>query len=135
MPTVDKIVEDLHATSDKLSEVTRTISLSVLALVWLFIAGGDESPTLPNSPNQTLLFVAGLLVLLSLLADYLQSVVGYQSSKDTLALAESSKERSAQYDPKSTLYRLRIAFFWMKQALALSALVVLFLAVILAFVC
>jgi hypothetical protein len=135
MPTVDKICEDLEFLSGKISDLTRTISLSVLALVWLFIAGGNDAPTLGASPNHGLLLLAGLCVLLSLLADYLQFVFGYASSKEVLAMAEASDSRQAKYPKTSTLYRARSFLFWLKQLFALAALVVLLAAVGVAYAC
>jgi hypothetical protein len=135
MPSVTKIIEDLHSRSDKIGEITRTISLSVLALVWLFIAGGGNKPALPSPPNTELLLVAGFLVLLSLLSDYLQLVAGYANSKEVLEIAEATESKEAKYNPKSFLYRARTALFWLKQAFALSALVALLLGVLSAYAC
>ncbi len=135
MPTVEKICEDLEVVSGKISDLTRTIALSVLALVWLFIAGGDDAPTLRSSPNSGLLLLAGFLVLLSLLSDYLQFVFGYANSKEVLEVAEASEARQAKYNQKSVLYRARSILFWLKQLFALSALAVLLIAVGVAYAC
>ena len=133
MPSVEKICEDLEVLSGKISDLTRTISLSVLALVWLFIAGGDDAPILRSSPNGDLLLMSGLFVLLSLLSDYLQFVFGYANSKEVLSVAEASEARQAKYNSKSVLYRARSLLFWLKQLFALSALVVLLIAVVSAY--
>jgi len=135
MPSVDKICEDLEVLSGKISDLTRTISLSVLALVWLFIAGGTNAPTLRAVPNHGLLLLAGLLVLLSLLSDYLHFVAGYASSKELLGIAEESENKQGRYNTSSFLYRARALFFWLKQAFALASLVVLLVAVGAAVVC
>jgi hypothetical protein len=135
MPSVEKICEDLEVLSGKISDLTRTISLSVLALVWLFIAGGDDAPTFRSSPNGGFLLLSGLLVLLSLLSDYLQFVFGYANSKEVLSVAEASEARQAKYNPRSALYRARLLLFWLKQLFALSALVALLMAVISAYAC
>jgi hypothetical protein len=135
MPTIEKICEDLEVLSGKISDLTRTISLSVLALVWLFIAGGEGAPTLRSSPNSGLLLLAGLFVLLSLLSDYLQFVFGYANSKEVLEIAEASDSRQAKYNEKSVLYRARAVLFWLKQLFALSALGVLLAAVLVAYAC
>ena len=129
MPTIEKIVQDLDDTSSKIGEITRTISLSALALVWLFIAGGDDSPSLPIKPGNELLLLSGAFALLSLLADYFQYVVGYANSKDVLTVAEAAEAKSAKYNTDSFLYKLRTFFFWSKQVLALVSLVLLFIAI------
>ena len=135
MPSVEKICEDLEVLSGKISDLTRTISLSVLALVWLFIAGGDDAPTLRLSPNGGLLLLSGLFVLLSLLSDYLQFVFGYANSKEVLSVAEAAETRQAKYNTTSVLYRARSLLFWLKQLFALTALVVLLIAVVVAYAC
>ena len=135
MASLTKIQEDLDFMSGRVSEITRTMSLSVLALVWLFIAGGSNAPTLPLSPNRELLLVSGLLVLLSLLSDYLQFVAGYANSKEVYEAAEASDSKEAQYSKRSFLYRARSSLFWLKQLFAVLALLVLLAAVITAYAC
>ena len=135
MASVDKIREDLDYLSGKISDLTRTISLSVLALVWLFIAGGASTPTLRVAPSHHLLLLSGFFVLLSLLTDYLQFVAGYINSKEILGVAEASEGKDATYNPTSVLYRARSSLFWIKQLLALASLVVLLLAVAAAVLC
>lgn len=135
MASVDKICEDLEYLSGKISDLTRTISLSVLALVWLFIAGGANAPALRAAPSHGLLLLSGLFVLLSLLSDYLQFIAGYANSKKVLGVAEASTDQQATYDPTSALYRVRSWLFWVKQLFALASLVLLLVAVAAAIVC
>lgn len=130
MPSTEKIIDDLTSRSDKIGEITRAISLSVLALVWLFVAGGSDGPSLPHTPNQTYLYLTAALCLASLLFDYFQLVSGYLCSKSVLRLAESVPERAAKYNTRSFLYRARAFFFWLKQAFAVAALGALFGTVI-----
>lgn len=135
MATTEKICADLEYLSGKISDLTRTMSLSVLALVWLFVAGGADAPMLGSAPNHGLLLLSGFLVLLSLLSDYLQFVAGYANSKDVLGVAEASEDHQADYDPKAVLYRIRYTLFWVKQLFALASLIVLLVAVIAAVLC
>ena len=135
MPSVEKICEDLEVLSGKIGDLTRTISLSVLALVWLFIAGGDNTPVLASQPNMTLLLISATFVLLSLLSDYFQFVAGYANSKEVLEVAEKTESRSAKYNDRSFLYRARSFLFWLKQIFALAALISLFAAVLSAYMC
>jgi hypothetical protein len=135
MASVEKICADLEYLSGKISDLTRTISLSVLALVWLFIAGGANAPVLHTAPSHGLLLLSGLFVLLSLLSDYLQFVAGYANSKKVLGVAEASKDQQATYNPAAALYRLRSSLFWVKQLFAVASLVVLLVAVTAAVVC
>lgn len=135
MASVDQICEDLDYLSGKISDLTRTISLSVLALVWLFIAGGANAPTLRATPSHHLLLLSGFFVLLSLLSDYLQFVAGYLNSKEVFSAAEASEDKDATYNPTSVLYRARSSLFWIKQLFALASLVVLLFAVAAAVLC
>jgi hypothetical protein len=130
MASIELIRGDLDSMSERISESSRTISLGVLALVWLFIAGGDETPILSITPSQALLMVSGALVLLSLLSDYLQYFFGYLNSKDVLAEAEASTEKEAKYQTDSKLYQARALAFWLKQVLSVGALITLGLALI-----
>lgn len=135
MATLSKIQEDLDCMSARISEITRTMSISVLALVWLFIAGGNDAPAFAQAPSQELLLIAALFVLLSLLSDYLQFVAGYANSKEVFAVAESTANKEAQYNKRSFLYRTRSLLFWLKQAFAVLSLFVLLAAITSAYAC
>jgi hypothetical protein len=128
MPDSAKLIEELQTTSDKLSEISRTISLSILALAWLFISGSADKPTLPHEPDHGLLLLTALLVLASLLADYLQYASGYANTKDVLSVAEQTGA-PVKYNDKAFLYRFRTVCFWGKQLLALGSFATLVVAV------
>ena len=58
------IYERLDFASDRLSTQIRTLTLGVLALVWLFLSGGKDAPALKlKAGNKQLLAIAGLCVL------------------------------------------------------------------------
>ncbi|MCZ8158381.1 MAG: hypothetical protein O9256_00560 [Rhizobiaceae bacterium] len=120
--------QELQNLSSRISETTRTISLGVLALVWLFLAGGGDKPVLRADPDSDLLVVSGLCVLLSLLADYLQYLFGYWDTRNVFARMEKEHQETAQYDSTGLLYRARGFAFKLKQFFAVFALVALFLA-------
>jgi hypothetical protein len=131
MIDIDDVREDLKSISEKLSELTKTISLSTLAMSWLLLIGGRESPVLPHPPNRYLLIFTGCISLLSLVIGYLQYVFAYGSSKATHDLAEARAQTATEYDSASLLYKLRAWMFWAKQGVAGVAVMLLFSALFL----
>ncbi len=127
---ITEIYEDLNFLSDRISNQTRTIALSVLAIAWLFLIGGKDAPVLPSSPNRTLLLLAGAGSLLSLVVDYFQYVFGYFDADNVRKRAEKSKTKTGDYNYDACLYRLRTMLFWVKQIFAIAALVMLGIAVV-----
>lgn len=121
MPPVRDIIEELQFLSDRISEQTRTIALSILALVWLFLAGGESSPVLPVKPDMNLLLAAAGLALASLIIDYLQYVLGYSATNAARRKAEESNQK-AEYDYADWRYRGRKICFWLKQVSMVTAL-------------
>lgn len=124
------IIEDLNFQSDLLSTRVRTIAVSTLALVWLFLAGGSSSPVLPVAPDRNLLLGSGALALGALVFDYLQYLIGYWVSNSVRHTAEKSTKKEADYNYTDRRYKARTFFFWVKQALMVPALVCLGIAVL-----
>ena len=128
--SVEEVEKDLDFCSIQIGTQTRTIAVGVLALVWLFLAGGSNAPSLPVKPNQLALLAAGGMAILSLVIDYFQYLFGYINSRQVLAEAEARKSAKATFDYTSTLYRLRRGSFWFKQVATLSSVVALFYSII-----
>jgi hypothetical protein len=129
MIKIDAIRDDLKSISEKLSDLTKTISLSALAMSWLLLIGGKDSPVLPQPADKFLLMIVGCVSLLSLVAGYLQYIFAYASSKAVHDIAERDGKTVTEYDPESVLYKMRTWMFWTKQVLAGLA-VMLLLAVL-----
>jgi hypothetical protein len=130
MATVAEILEDLNFVTDLLSNRVRTISVSILAIAWLFIAGGDSSPVLPTKPDRILLLVSGGFALLTLICDYLQYIFGYIGTNKVMGQAErSTAPKQADFDYKAFVWRARNALFWIKQGLMVVTLGLFGLAV------
>jgi hypothetical protein len=121
--------DDLKSISEKLSDLTKTISLSTLAMSWLLLIGGKDSPVLPQPADKFLLIVIGCVSLLSLVTGYLQYLFAYASSKTVHDIAERAGKKFTEYDTESVLYKMRTWMFWTKQGLAGLA-VLLLLAVL-----
>jgi hypothetical protein len=120
MAAKEKIIADLDFLSDRISNQSRTVALSVLAIVWLFGIGGKDTPILPTAPDKNLLLVAGGCCLLALFVDYLQYVTGYFTTTNVLAKGEKHGLTDLKYDYHAFTYRLRAWFFWLKQALVVA---------------
>lgn len=128
VPLTD-IYDNLNFASDRLSTQIRTLTLGVLALVWLFLSGSkDVSAINLGTSNRPLLAIAGLCVL-TLLIDAVQYLASYLSSNSTRREAESKNQTEAEYDEASKLRRLQQACFWAKQIS--SALATIWLLLIL----
>jgi hypothetical protein len=114
MATEKEILEDLKAVSTLISTQVRTISVSVLALAWLLIVGGSNAPILPHPPNKSTLLWTIVFCVCSMLADYLQYLAGYFSTKRAHAEGSGNNYTFSKSWPS---YRLRAIFFVVKQVL------------------
>ncbi len=129
MASKKEILDEINFLSDRISTQVRTVALSVMAFVWLFLAGGNDAPVLKIQPDRTLLLVAGTLCLATLLFDYLQYVMGYFESKRVLRKGEREKLQDFKYDYGSTAWQMRTFLFGAKQILVVIGLVCLCIAV------
>jgi len=115
------IYENLDFASDRLSTQIRTLTLGVLALVWLFLSGSKDVPALKlGGTNLPLLAIAALCIL-TLLIDAVQYWAYYLSSNAVRREAEDNNEKVAEYDETSFLRRLQQGCFWAKQITSVLA--------------
>ncbi|HYD17690.1 MAG TPA: hypothetical protein VEF76_04340 [Patescibacteria group bacterium] len=121
MIEIERAHEDLNFTSERISEQTRTISLSIIAIVWVLLIGGEDKPILPSVPDARQLIVAGFLALLTLFLDYAQYAVGFINTKLLVDKAELENLNSISFKKEGFLYNCRSAFFWSKQLLVVVA--------------
>jgi hypothetical protein len=124
------VTDDLDFSTNRIGEQTRAISLGVLAIAWLFLAGGSNAPAVKVAPEASVLLAAGGLAIGSLLADYFQYLFAYVSSVGVLKQAEANPGAKPEYDYSALTYRARKFFFWVKQVLCLLATGVLVVAVV-----
>src|SRR6266853_549781 len=125
MASKKDVLDDLDFSSDRISTQVRTIGLSVIAVAWLFLVGGKDTPVLRVLPSHTLLLVAGGLSLLALLFDYFQYVAGYVNNKQVLASGERENSDDFKYDYASFMWKFRTKCFWLKQLFVVSGFVCL----------
>jgi hypothetical protein len=119
------IIADLDFLSDRISTQVRTVSLSIFAVVWLFLVGGKDTPVLPSQPNKNLLLIVGAMCLIALLLDYFQYVAGYANSRNVLNAGEAQKSEDFKYDYNSPLRKLRDYLFTGKQVFLVAAFALL----------
>lgn len=124
MATESQILERQKEVSDRISTQVRTLAVSFLALVWLFLVPGqDGAPRLPNEINVTLLMVSGAAAVGSLIFDFLQYLASYLTVREALSAKpdDAPDDYEYGYDYDSFSYRVQSVFFWLKQvALAIS---------------
>lgn len=116
-----KIYENLDFASDRLSTQIRTLTLGVLALVWLFLSGDKDAPALKLSTDKRqLLAIAGLCVL-TFLIDAVQYWAYYLSSNAVRQKAEDDQKKEAEYNEATFMHRLQRVSFWAKQITSVLA--------------
>jgi hypothetical protein len=118
---IEELYQELQFLSDRLSTQVRTVALSVIALVWLFVAGASQLTSLPAMPSRQALLRIAALALASLVFDYLQYVFGYLAANALRKTAERGGAKSAEYDYADWRYRARSALFWLKQLTVLAS--------------
>lgn len=129
----DRIQDDLNVITDRISNTVRSVSLGVLALAWLFIAGSkDASGLISLTGYRWQLLAIAAISIFALLLDLAQYFCGYQCSLKALHEEEDEDEeedlkpkpRKAKSPPRKAYdfteaYHLgRRAFFWAKQVAA-----------------
>jgi hypothetical protein len=120
MASQKEILDELAVLSDRISTQVRTVALSVIATVWLFVVGGKDAPLLPHSPDKSWLLAAGALCLLALLFDYLQYLAGYKCASALLNAgpkAGAAEKDAYKYNRTAFTWRARRFFFIAKQLL------------------
>jgi hypothetical protein len=108
--------------TDRISTQVRTLSVSFLAVVWLFLVPGkDGAPVLPHAVDKQLLIAAGAAALLAMVFDFLQYFASYLTVKKTLedkkAVEGKPGEFTFEYDYNLIRYQAQTWFFWGKQIL------------------
>ncbi len=129
---IKTIKDDLDFVSNRIGEQTRTISIGVLAIAWLFLAGGKDAPAVKVMPDVFVLLSAGALSIGSLLADYFQYLCAYFVSLQVLNNTESNLDQTPEpeYNYQSFFHKSRRFFFWLKQITCLFATGILIYAIV-----
>lgn len=129
MATEQEVLARKKEVTDRISVQVRTLALSFIAVVWLFLVPTkDGPPLLPHAPDKLFLLGAGLTALLAMVIDFLQYVAAYQTVQQALnGTAEKEKPPNFEYDYDAFAYRAQNWCFWGKQLFVATSF--LFLAV------
>ena len=115
MATRAEAAEKMRALSGQISTLIRTISLSVLAVSWLFLSGSKDASSLISLVPKSHMLMIAILSVIALALDLIQYMVAFaQVSGDYNKV--SGDEKVIYSDSK-----LRTAVFYAKQYVALIA--------------
>jgi hypothetical protein len=118
---ITEIYKELDIVTDRISTQVRTITVGVLALVWVFLSGGKDMPAISLVTDKRFLLVIAAMCIVTLVVDLAQYQVGYWLTNRIRKAAERVNQTEAAYDQLDWRYRLRIWLFWAKQVLSLAA--------------
>lgn len=91
MATREKAAEKLKELSSQISTLIRTLSLSVLAVAWLFLSGKrDDLALIAIVPKQHILFVAALCIV-AVGFDLIQYIAAYRQVNKDYVRAKASE--------------------------------------------
>jgi hypothetical protein len=123
MVKIKELIEELQFLSDRISTQVRTISVSLIAFVWILLIGGDNAPFKFSLFERRQLLIIVFLALIAMLLDFLQYFFGYLYTNSLRKDLEESEKEKGEYDYCSWKYRLRIDMFWSKQIILMVAAV------------
>jgi len=121
MQTKEKIIEELHWLSDRISTQVRTISVSLLIITWGLIIGKPEISSPLSEGLKKHLLIVGIIALITMLVDFLQYFLGYVNTDGLRKIMELEGKLEADYDYNAITYKLRCFLFWFKQITLLIA--------------
>ena len=97
-------------------------NLKVYRLAFSHRSSAEEHPSGLKLSNERLEYL-GDAVLSALVADYLQYRLGYLATNAVRDKAEAAAAKEAEYSYTDVRYRVRGWCFWLKQVLAIAAVV------------
>jgi hypothetical protein len=104
----------LNELSDRLSNQSRTLALSLIAFVWILLAGDSLMATKLAQGFGWQAFGIGGLAVLTLFFDFSQYVFGYRDSKRLLKQMEDTRVMTGTYDYESWYYKAQMHSFTLK---------------------
>jgi hypothetical protein len=130
MPTISEANQRLSDLTAQISTLTRTVSLGVLALAWLFLSRSQEVSGLPSSVSNGNMLAIAALSILAISFDLLQYVMGYRNVD--LARKSAQKNSKDQFKYPNDIYRkARFLFFYAK--ICFTVIAALWMVIVLAF--
>jgi hypothetical protein len=117
MATFAEAAEKKRALSGQVSSLTRTLSLGVLAVTWLFLSGSKDPPALVAVVPKWIMLIIAATCVVALALDLLQYLAAYKQVSADYVAAKTSKAKEVIYYADDVR---QWAFTW-KVWLAISA--------------
>ena len=124
MPNLDDAKKKLDELSAQVSTIVRTVAAGVLAIVWLFLSGNEDSPPLLSAVPAWLMAVIALLAISSITFDLLQYVTAYEQVSRARTAAKDAGLKEVDYSA-SPLKDWRYRFYEWKYYAAVASAVLL----------
>lgn len=125
------IFEDLNYLSSELSKNLRSINFAVLAFIWGLLFTDIQSIANLIDRFMVLLLGIALVIILSLIFDFLQYVFGYLNTMKYKNKIDASDDGiQIKFNKKDKLYQLRTFSFYSKQVFTGIGVVGLFITLI-----
>ena len=119
MQTIDDANKRLSELTAQISTLIRTLSLGVLAIVWLFLSGSSDVSHLARSVSEWELIAVAFLSILAISFDLLQYVAGYMAVALACELAKQNNKKEVTY-PNNRYRKARFGFFYAKIVVAVG---------------
>jgi len=115
MVSKKNVMEEMDFLSDRISSQVRTIALGLLAITWGLLIGQSVVAAEISRDTKGGFLVIGTIAILSMFLDFLQYFFGYWNNRKLLNKMEEENKQEGEYNYLACSYRLRDAFFWIKQ--------------------
>lgn len=123
MLKINEIIKELNFLSDRISTQVRTISVSLIAFIWILLLGGEKAPFEFSICIKKQLVVIMFLAVIIMLCDFLQYFFGYINTDSLRKDLEANDKEEGEYDYKSWKYRVRKGMFWAKQIILIISII------------
>lgn len=124
MPDNKTLIEDLNYLSSQISTIVRTLNFGILVFIWslLYTSVTDLKEVIES--NYIILIWIAIIVIFSLLFDFLQYVVAFLNTRKLQEKIETENNiKSLKFNTDDFLYKLRNFFFIWKQILTVFSVI------------
>lgn len=128
MPSLDDAKKKLDELSAQVSTIVRTVAAGVLAIVWLFLSGGSNSPPLLSAVPAWLMAFIALLAIASITLDLAQYVTAYEQVSKARTAAKKAGLNEVDYSD-TPLKDWRYRFYKWKYYAAIASAALLIISV------
>lgn len=128
MATRKEAADKKKELSSQISTLIRTLSLSVLAVAWLFLSGNKDAPAVVQLVPKSHMMVIGALCVLALALDLVQYIAGYLQVSRDYARAKKAGSNEVTYSESTVRWLAFRAKIVLCMAAAVWLVVLLFSA-------